>query len=619
MAQYPIPNPQFGIYNNNNFSPQPTGQTGLTIDDGKKYFLTFPNAQTTQTEFLNNIGVGGTATFEAPVTFNDIVTYNSNIKFNNNVEVTGTTTLDSTLLALTTSTFDGEITCGGNILMTPQVPATNSIIDFVNAGGEVQLYLDPTTTYDMVFQSSQAENVAGLSVINATSSFTFQCSTITAGVVGMKTLNPINMNNHALYGISSIYTGTTYTSPIMTVTTTGLNMQNYNITNTNSIQVGTASTGTYTTLVQGGSTFGINNNYPYGSAPQISLAVNSSTGLVGIVISQEAVSCSLLPITNTPSISAPAGEYVVTTTPPTSDNTTKIATTAWVNTAISSIPGGVSLAGNNVWTGVNNFNVNAGGTTVTYVYGMTPVWNITPQPGGGNGDCDLICNTGTGATNTAFQIYCVGANTTNTTIATLTPQMSLSNNGFPMQVKDGIGIPTGKTYAVNGVNILNNTNLLGNPTAITQPVGTNNTTLATTAFVLTNGPIYTSSTFTLSSSVSSTISMNPTTVSVQTSYIQQTGIVTFNSVPFTITNITNNSISLLYVNFNINPWSKYPPASLTSFISVLCTTNSTQYTSSVTWSSYSPCALILNYPTGAPTTAGTAFTINLASLGGFAG
>jgi hypothetical protein len=115
MAAYPPYKPQFGIYNNNNFSKQPSGNDGLTIDTAKLYFLQFPNAQTSQTEFLHSIGVGSDATFNGPVVFNEIVTYNQDIEFLANVIVDGTATVTQNLLCDSTATISDVLTCENGI------------------------------------------------------------------------------------------------------------------------------------------------------------------------------------------------------------------------------------------------------------------------------------------------------------------------------------------------------------------------------------------------------------------------------------------------------------------------------------------------------------------------
>lgn len=279
MAAYPIPKPQYGIYNQNNFSPQTTGQTGLTIDEGKKYFLTFPNAQTTQTEYLNDIGVGGTATFENAVIFNDTVTYNADIEFNQNVLVDGTATVGGNLLCSTTAEIDGELTCNGGILMTPVLPDTNSIIDFVNGGGECQLYLDPTSAYDIVFQSSQSEGTAGLTVVNATSSFTMQCATIAPSIVGMQMKNPINMANNGLYGIQNIFINSNTSTPLITLSASTMNMNQTDITNIDQISIGsTLTTSGQISIASTTANYFLSSNSTYGF-----LVINNGGGADGML------------------------------------------------------------------------------------------------------------------------------------------------------------------------------------------------------------------------------------------------------------------------------------------------------------------------------------------------
>jgi hypothetical protein len=157
--------------------------------------------------------------------------------------------------------------------------------------------------------------------------------------------------------------------------------------------------------------------------------------------------------TNTFNGSVSLGANATATTQTSGNSTTLVATTAFVQDAVQ--VAGVQVSDSPLaWSGVNTWQLNAGtaGTLpYTYGYGISNLWNLT----GGAGDCDIVANAGTSASvDRAYNIYCVQNNITGTALTTTTPQLSLSNNGFPMQVKDGIGIPTGKTYAINGVNIL---------------------------------------------------------------------------------------------------------------------------------------------------------------------
>lgn len=65
--------------------------------------------------------------------------------------------------------------------------------------------------------------------------------------------------------------------------------------------------------------------------------------------------------------------YIITTTQPPLTNNTKVATTAYVDYAVSVI-GGVSLSGTNAWTGTNSFDVNL------------PTSSLAPSSGG------MLCN-----------------------------------------------------------------------------------------------------------------------------------------------------------------------------------------------------------------------------------
>ena len=206
------------------------------------------------------------------------------------------------------------------------------------------------------------------------------------------------------------------------------------------------------------------------------------------------------------------------------DSSTFVATTEFVQSAVQ-VSGVQTTDSPLLWTGANTWQYNAGTVDTlaySYPYGISNLWNIT----GGGGDCDLVCNSGTGVNSSAFRIYCIQGNKTGTELTALTPQLTLSNNFTAMQVRDGINIPSGTSYTVNGVNILtgyatttqvntaistaltpystttemdtaistaltpyatkDSPALTGTPTAPTQALGDNSTAIATTAFVLAN-------------------------------------------------------------------------------------------------------------------------------------
>jgi len=300
MAAYPIPNPQYGIYNQNNFTKNPTGQDGLTLDTAKLYFLQFPNAQTTQTEYLHDIGVSGSATFEGPVTFNDTVTYNQDIEYTQNVLVDGDVTIIGNTLC-ETGTFQDILTCekGIDISTSPYgitfPDNTTQTTAFVEAN-YAQLNTDNTflAPYQQTFAGNASTGIStapikitngvtneyctlyldangsdvtlytnqnpggGLTVKGAnTQSFTMNPMAVQDGT-GCQFLNPVDMNGSSLSGLLNVYSdNTTITfrdsavNPMLQLTTTGhtsyenLDMNTNTITNASSIKTPVFYVGDY--------------------------------------------------------------------------------------------------------------------------------------------------------------------------------------------------------------------------------------------------------------------------------------------------------------------------------------------------------------------------------------
>jgi hypothetical protein len=197
------------------------------------------------------------------------------------------------------------------------------------------------------------------------------------------------------------------------------------------------------------------------------------------------------------------GTNAIAKTQTSGDSSTFVATTAFVQDAVQ-VSGVQTTDSPLLWQGANTIQYNGGTpSTLTYScpYGMSNVWNIT----GGNGDCNIVANGGgNGAHGDAFRIYCVQNNTSNASLASMTPQLTLSNNYTAMQVRDGINIPSGTSYTINGVNILtgyatttyvNNAlapyaplaspALTGTPTAPTQPANSTGGAIANVDYVAT--------------------------------------------------------------------------------------------------------------------------------------
>ena len=245
-----------------------------------------------------------------------------------------------------------------------------------------------------------------------------------------------------------------------------------------------------------------------------------------------------------------------------------------------------------------------------------------------------------------------------------------------MQVKDGINIPSGTAYSINGTNILtpyapiNSPTFTGLPLLTTTPtagvsnvlavanlqyvsnaiagitptnlsnyaqlntatsqtftgainaptptLGNSSTLIATTQFVQQNSAVIINSVMTLYASYSTLVSgANQITAQTGTTYVS------FFSNPFQIninTTITNTILAVLY--FSVKPWNSFPGVSSGS-INGQCGNNGVIYVFTYIWSTTttSPWTLSLFAPSTAPMNGGSTpainYTFNLASLGLF--
>jgi hypothetical protein len=365
MAAYPIPKPQYGIYNQNNFSPQTTGQTGLTIDEGKKYFLTFPNAQTTQTEYLDNIGVGGTATFENAVIFNDTVTYNADIEFNQDVIVDGTATVGGNLLCDTTATISGTLTAetgidisisGGitfpdnttqttayndtnvvqndqaNTFLYPFTQTFNGAVNILSSTGvspTLSLFSGtiPTTIYQNGGQLSF--NNSGTFASNSGCNFAFFNSSNNMSTVlniasaGTNLYSDLSMNDNNITGINNLSVSSGQTLNIVDGVT---NIMTFNTSGINS----------YETITMNGVNLNMNTNNITGIGALTGTGLGNITCNSPLIMgSGQSVNLNGNVMIGCASITRSTGYYVTTNTPPDGDDTGNIATTQFVQTAIS--------------------------------------------------------------------------------------------------------------------------------------------------------------------------------------------------------------------------------------------------------------------------------------------
>jgi hypothetical protein len=90
MAEYPIPTNSTNTFNNSSFNNS-DNNGGLTVEEGLKYFVAFPNTQTPSTivadnlETTGNLDIGGDSQFGGDVNFVGGATIDGILTFNNNV------------------------------------------------------------------------------------------------------------------------------------------------------------------------------------------------------------------------------------------------------------------------------------------------------------------------------------------------------------------------------------------------------------------------------------------------------------------------------------------------------------------------------------------------------
>ena len=253
MAQYPKPSNNYPTFSQGTFTNPTTG--GLTIDEGKKYFLTFPTQQANTTETMSTVLVQGTLGVAQTATFNNTVSTAihsiGDVLLDDALNVGGITTLegdlditdsniilngtyltnyiefpdgskqysadagispytvlnnqDNTYVAGFNQTFVGDINSVG----------VNGPIVFTNTtstGGTGSLYVDPNSGNDITIYSAQSTN-SGLTVRNSTNSFTVNPSTVNGVNNIANFINPINSNsNISTQNQLVIYDGSTFTN-----------------------------------------------------------------------------------------------------------------------------------------------------------------------------------------------------------------------------------------------------------------------------------------------------------------------------------------------------------------------------------------------------------------------
>jgi cytoskeletal protein CcmA (bactofilin family) len=370
MAAYPKPNNNTGIFNNQSFVNPDTG--GLTVDEAKKYFITFPNTQSPSTIIANNfnttgsLNVAGDSQFGGDVTFIGGVSITGVITFEDDVEVAGTTTLDDNLLCLSTATIDGLLTAetgidisvsGGltfpdnttqttayddtntvqnnqnNTFLSPYIQTFQGSNSTTSSTGPLQIsnittseyasfFIDPSPTYDLTLYTAQTGSYAGLTVRNP--SYSFSVNPTVGNVASF--VNPI-ASTYSISGQSfgvntngnNAYTIYSNTAPInygLVIANTTGNNASLTLSNNGSI---------FTTLTS--SSTGLYIDDPLSVNGGVSCTSLSTTGNLNVsgVVNVDVINGKTVP---QPSLN---------TAPSYPDNTNKIATTSYVTSAITAV------------------------------------------------------------------------------------------------------------------------------------------------------------------------------------------------------------------------------------------------------------------------------------------
>ena len=714
MAAYPIYQPQFGIYNPNNFSKQPTTGDALTVDTAKLYFLQFPNAQTSQTEYLHSIGVGSDATFNGPVVFNETVTYNQDIEFLANVIVDGTATVTGNLLCDTTATVSGILTCetgidisvSGGLTFPDNTTQTTAFIEanYAQLNTDNAFLAGFTQTFNGPVNLNDATNgVTQLNGDNSTLLATTEFVQNAVQVSGVQvTDSPLlwsgaNTNQYNAgtgltlpysypYGLSQLYNlsgGNEEFSLVANNGVAGASDNAFRIYCTQGNQTGALLQGTTPQLILSNNNTamfvrdGINVNTKTisnigtlsGTSPATSInfdsPISTNSGK-GVYINDAYLYLYNGSENSQFEYSSAANQLTIFNNSYHTDNTANIAFNlnnssggqAPVN-ILQIYPNEVDVRAplnlnNNSLTGVNVINPNTNGSTISFqdysaniltlnYLGINAYENLTMNAANinmntnnisgigiltGTGIGDITINSGlnfsTGGginmglgsiincnsiTDTSGQYTTTNTppdNSITTAIATTGYVATAISNIPSIDLSNYAQLTTTNAQTFTGYINFNNQVF-----ALTQASNTNNTTIATTAFVKANAGIYTQTSITPANSVY--YSLSPSTVNVISTYTSANNVVSFNSVQFNIVIGTVPTFLLAQLYFSASPFPGAPPAT-TQTISMYCSNGAT-YSGTITW--LSATQIYIGPPSGIILSSGMTFTVNLASLGAF--
>jgi len=140
MAQYPKPSGNYPIFNYDVYNPYGQDNSGgLTVEEGLKYFLAFPTQQVGTTETMSKVLITGTLGVDG------IATFNNNIVGDMNLSIGGDTTCIGNLAVDKTLTINGigtaAVGTGNSVLISNIYPGGNLISSAIG-GGAVQTYIN---------------------------------------------------------------------------------------------------------------------------------------------------------------------------------------------------------------------------------------------------------------------------------------------------------------------------------------------------------------------------------------------------------------------------------------------------------------------------------------------
>jgi hypothetical protein len=615
MATFKIPtNPPY--FPSSNFNPQfnTTANTSTqSVQELQAYFLSYPQAQGKETlldtTITGNLILTSSSTFNAST--NLILDSSSNyIQFGDNTKMTTAPSADdpntvyndvsNIFTSPTIQTFQGS-----NTTTTTTAPLQFSNVTSSEFG---TIYVDPSPNNDLTIYSNQSTN-AGLTVRNPSYSFTVNP---TVGNVA-SFINPIS-STYAISGQSfgvnttgsdaySIYSNTTPSNYGLVIANTTGNNGSLTLSNNSTTLTTLTSTTNGLTIGDG---LDVAGNIGCQAISCSTLNTNGNTISSG-TINAGAISGSGLTTTGniTTASNGLGGTSVFNDTV---CNFNSISCGGNITAGSFTTSGGINVNNSNI-NNVNTLNGTSGGTLTLGTQNST---NVQIAGGALTAGSSLGINSANGTC--VFNYYTANNLTMN---LSANETLLISNSGASIMTFSSSEIDANKNLNMNSNNIIN---IGSGSTGVTQAVGTNNTTLATTAFVMTNGPIYTTSTFTNNTAVCPNASITPSPCSVISTYIAQTNVANFNNVNFTI-NVINNPlfvISLCNLVFNVTPFPNSPPNPASGQTTILYNNTNTIYSTQYQWNSSS--SLTIQIPVALGTLSsfnGVSFTMNLANLGGF--